>query len=364
MITRFTPRFCFAVATAAFLWISGGSSPAADEPYYKGKTLTILINYAAGGPTDVEGRVFARHIRKHIPGQPRIVVRNMGGSGGVVAANYLGQVAKPDGLMMGFFTGTLFRYQVRDPGLQVDLKTFGFIAATEGVTVSYVRSDVPPGIKKPEDLVKAQTFKAGGLNINSSKDVRFRLSLDLLKVNYNYVTGYSSSSKARAAVQRNEVQYHDETLPAYRSIVEPTMVKTGIATALYYTDRVTPEGDVETSADVPELPSFTQLYKKLYGTAPSGIKYEALKVANISSGNLQRQMLVPPGTPEEAIAALRKGVEGVVEDPKFIADAKKTMKFVPVTAIGKKGEQLFRKVVDAPPEIIDFINKFIAEARK
>jgi hypothetical protein len=194
--------------------------------------------------------------------------------------------------------------------------------------------------------------------------VRFRLSLDLLKANYDYVTGYSSSSKARAAVQRNEVQYHDETLPAYRAIVEPTMVKTGIVTALYYTDRVTPDGDVETSPDVPELPSFTQLYKKIYGKAPSGIKYEALKLANISSGNLQREMLVPPGTPPQAITALTKGIASLLEDPKYIADAKKTMKFVPVTAIGEKGEKLFKQVVNAPPGIIDFIVKFIADAKK
>jgi len=364
MTKNYCRRLWITTVAAAVLALFPAFGRSADKPFYQGKTLTILVNYAPGGPTDIEGRVLARHVGKHIPGNPRIVVRNMGGSGGIVATNYLGQVSKPNGLTMGFFTGSLFRYQIKDPGLQVDLKKFGFIAATEGTTVSYLRSDVPPGIKKPEDIAKAQRFKAGGLNINSSKDVRFRLSLDLLGVKYDYVTGYSSSSKARAAVQRNEVQYHDETLPAYRAIVEPTMVKTGIVTALYYTDRVTPEGDVESSPDVPELLSFTEFYKKLYGKAPSGMKYEALKVANISSGNLQRQMLVPPGTPPEAIAALRKGITSLVEDPKYIADAKKTMKFVPATNIGEKGEKLFRRVVDAPPEIINFIVNFIAEAKK
>lgn len=364
MINKFIRRLCFVILAAALFLISGSHTCAAEKPFYQGKTLTVLINYAAGGPTDIEGRVLARHLSTYIPGHPRVVVKNMGGAGGIVATNYLGQVSRPDGLTMGFFTGSLFRYQIRDPGLQVDLKKFGFIAATEGITVSYIRSDVPPGIKKPEDIVNAQRFKAGGLNMNSSKDVRFRLSLDLLEAKYEYVTGYSSSSKARAAVQRNEVQYHDETVPAYRAIVEPTMVKTGMVTPLYYTDRVTPEGDVETSPDVPELPSFTQLYKKIYGKAPSGMKYEALKLANISSGNLQREMLVPPGTPPEAIAALRTGIKSLVKDPKYIADAKKTMKFVPETNVGERGEKLFRKVVDAPPEIIDFILKFIAGGRK
>lgn len=65
----------------------------AEKPFYEGKTLTVLINYAAGGPTDVEGRVLARHLGKHIAGQPIVVVQNMGGAGGIIGTNYLGQVA-------------------------------------------------------------------------------------------------------------------------------------------------------------------------------------------------------------------------------------------------------------------------------
>ena len=93
-----------------------------------------------------------------------------------------------------------------------------------------MRSDAAPGIKKPADFVKAEKFRAAGLGISSSKDVRFRLSFDLLGLKYDYVTGYNSSSDARLAVQRNEAQYHDETLPSYRASVEPQMVKTGMVT--------------------------------------------------------------------------------------------------------------------------------------
>lgn len=180
---KYRSRLWFLIVTAAFFSMLALEGFAAERPFYQGKTLTFLINYAPGGPSDVEGRVLARHLGRHIPGRPRIVVKSMGGAGGIIAPNFLGQVSKPNGLTMGFFTGSLFRYQIRDAGLQVDLKNFPFIAATEGVTVSYIRSDAPPGIKKPEDIVKAERFKAGGLNINSSKDVRFRLSLDLLGTN-------------------------------------------------------------------------------------------------------------------------------------------------------------------------------------
>ncbi|MBI2347732.1 MAG: hypothetical protein HYV05_03655 [Deltaproteobacteria bacterium] len=71
---------------------------AAERPFYQGKTITVLINFAAGGPTDIEGRIIARHLARHIPGQPSVIAQNMGGAGGVIAANYLGEVAKGDGL--------------------------------------------------------------------------------------------------------------------------------------------------------------------------------------------------------------------------------------------------------------------------
>src|SRR5262245_10063936 len=186
----------FAIA-CLFITVCTRVFAAEKAPFYQGKALNFVINFAAGGPTDIEGRIFAKHIAKHIPGQPTITVQNMGGGGGLTAVNYLGEVAKPDGLTAGYFTGSLFQHQIKDPALRVDIAKFGFITGVHGVTVSYMRSDAAPGIKKPADFVKAQKFRAAGLGISSSKDVRFRLSFDLLGLKYDYVTGYNSSSDAR-----------------------------------------------------------------------------------------------------------------------------------------------------------------------
>ena len=102
--------FCIAVWTQGFA--------AEKAAFYQGKTLTFVINFAAGGPTDIEGRVFAKHLGKHIPGQPAIVVQNMGGGGGITGVNYIGEVAKADGLTAGYFTGSLFHHQTRIPGCE------------------------------------------------------------------------------------------------------------------------------------------------------------------------------------------------------------------------------------------------------
>jgi len=337
---------------------------AEKAPFYQGKTLTFIINFAAGGPTDIEGRVFAKHLGRHIPGNPSVIVQNMGGGAGIIGVNFLGEVAKPDALTAGYFTGTLFHHQVKDPGLRVDLGKFGFITGVHGVTICYVRSDLAPGIKKPEDFVKAERFRAAGLGASSSKDVRFRLMFDLLGLKYDYVTGYSSSSIARLAVQRNEAQYHDESLPAYRVAVEPQMVKTGQVTALYYTEIISPDGEAMTSPDVPELMPFAHYYKKVLGKAPSGIKYEALKAANMSSTNMQRLILLPPNAPAEAIATLRQAIISLSKDADFNADAMRTMRFHPRFEVGEQGERLFQRVSQTAPEIVNFIRQYIEEVNR
>ena len=220
----------------------------AENPFYKGKTLTVLINYATGGPTDIEGRLAAKHLARFIPGNPTIVVNNMAGAGGATATNFLGEVAKPDGLTMSYFTGIFFNILLADPSLRVNLAKFAYIASIEGSSVAYIRKDVPPGLSTPQDILKAQTFRAGGLSATSTKDVRFRLELDLLGVKYQYVTGYNSNSDARLAVQRNEIQFFVEGLPAYRATVEPQMVKTGSVVPLYANELITEEGGIGTES--------------------------------------------------------------------------------------------------------------------
>ncbi|MBM4260563.1 MAG: hypothetical protein FJ145_03880 [Deltaproteobacteria bacterium] len=350
--------------TAAFFALTVAAFAAEKAPFYQGRTLNLIINFAAGGPTDIEGRIFAKHLPKHIAGNPTVTVQNMGGGGGITAVNYMGEVAKPDGFTGAYFTGSLFHQQVKDPGQRVDLSTFGFVTGVHGVTVSYIRADTPPGVKKPADFLKLPRFRAAGLGVSSSKDVRFRLSFDLLGLKYDYVTGYNSSSDARLAVQRNEAQYHDETLPGYRTQVEPQMVKTGMVVPLYYTDLVAPSGEILVSRDVPELLPFTYFYREAFGKNPSGIKYEALKAANMSSTNMTRMVLLPPKAPAEATATLRKAFDGLARDQDFLQEAIAAMRFHPRFEVGEAGERLFKQASQVPQEVVSFLRKFIEEANK
>src|SRR5215469_6764790 len=206
----------------------------ADEPFYKGKQLTLLINFAPGGPTDIEGRLLAKHIAKHIDGHPNVIVENKDGASGMVGATYLGEVGPRDGSMFGYFTGSSWNYLV-DPGkFHVDFRTYDFIGYQPGNVVYYVRTDVPPGMKVPADLMKAQGLVMGGLGADSSKDLLQRLTFDMLGLKYRYVTGYRSSNRARLALQNGEINVHAESTPSYFGVVEPSLVKSGKVTPLWY----------------------------------------------------------------------------------------------------------------------------------
>jgi hypothetical protein len=336
----------------------------AESSFYKGKNITFLINFAAGGPTDIEGRIVARHLAKHIPGNPAVIVQNMAGAGGVTGINYLGEAAKKDALTVGYFTGPYNHHMMKSSTLRTDLMQLPFVASVGSVTVCYIRSDVPPGIKEPTDIAKAERFRAGGLSFDSNKDLRFRLAFDILGLKYDYVTGYNSSNDARLAVQRNEIQYHDENIPGYRGVVEPQLVKTGLVTPLYYHDLISPDGTMRKSPDYPELNSFTEVYMQIFGKAPTGIKYETLKAANMASQNLSRVALLTPNSPKEAVLAMRQAFTALSKDEDFIAEAKKAMRFQPRFDVGEDGEKLRDRVLTAPNEIVDFVRQFIEQARK
>ena len=141
-------------------------------------------------------------------------------------------------------------------------------------------------------------------------------------------------------------------------------MKTGIVTPLYYHDVISPDGTMGKSPDYPELNSFTEVYTEIFGKAPTGIKYETLKAANMASQNLSRVALLTPNSPKEAVLAMRQAFTELSKDEDFIAEAKKAMRFQPRFDVGEDGEKLRDRVLKAPPEVVDFVRKFIDEARK
>src|SRR5436190_7682817 len=125
----------------ALLAALAGAGAAAAEPFYRGKRLNLIINFAAGGPSDIEGRLLVKHIVKHLDGAPNIIVQNKDGAGGLIGANDLGELGPKDGTMFGYITGAAWHYVTDPSASRVDLKNYEFIAYQPGNAVYFVRSE-------------------------------------------------------------------------------------------------------------------------------------------------------------------------------------------------------------------------------
>src|SRR5262249_5615680 len=161
----------------------------AQAQFYKGKTVTMIINYPAGGPTDIEGRIVAQHLPAHIAGKPTIVIKNVGGAGGVVGTNQLADAA-PNRETMGFFTIDVVAQLLGSPVLRASYADFLMPAAVEEPLVAYARKDTPPGLKVAADIMQANEFKALSLNAQNSNTLNQALSLDLLGLKYRPIPAY------------------------------------------------------------------------------------------------------------------------------------------------------------------------------
>jgi tripartite-type tricarboxylate transporter receptor subunit TctC len=352
-------KAAFAIGLA--LAMSCDCAKAAEPaPFFQGKTINMVINFSAGGPTDTEGRLVARHLPEHIPGNPTIIARNMGGAGGAIGINYVGRVAPADGLTFVYSTGVAFDAALKEPSLKVDLTEMPFIAAGPGTTVVYIRSDYGGGIHQPADILTKSDFWVAGLSPDSQKDVSLRMQMDLLGLKYHYLTGYPGTADIRLAIQRNEAQMTAESMPAYRASVEP-LVKKGEITPLWY--------DLGNSAatgpapDVQGIPatSFVDFYKTHGKNDTHSELYRTFLLANEIGTDFERMMMMPPGSPREAVDALKQAFAALGDDPAFRADAINTIQYVPRFAQGEQVERSLREALKLDDQSVDFLHRYIDE---
>ena len=348
---------------SVLLWALAGAARASD--YYAGKRLTVIINFAAGGPADIEGRVVARHLMKHIAGQPGLVIQNMDGAGGLLGTNYIGEVAAKDGTVLGLLSGAAWQAVGDTRGRKVDFRSYEFVATFPGTTVYFMRTDVKPGIKSPLDLGKAEGLISGGLGADGSKDILLRLTLDILGHKYKYVTGYRGSAAARLALAQGEINYYAESPPSYRSVVEPGMVAKGEAIGLFY-DLDFDGGPYTVPKAVRGLDMlpYPELYKRIRGTYPSGEYWDAYRAVVSLNHALQRLAVVPPGTPQAAVDALRAAFARLADDKELAEECTKTFGYVPDIVTGPDINERVRKTLTTTPEMKAFIARYVEVGAK
>ena len=332
------------------------SSPAAAQ-FYKDKTLTLLVNYAAGGNADTEARVFQKHLSKHIPGNPNVIIRNLPGAGGANAMNQLGLglAGKPDGLTLGYFTMSATSSITDDPVLKVKLQdVYTPIAAGRGWNVVYARKDiVPGGYSKPADFARATNIFAGGYSRATSHDTRLRLALEIMNKPYQMVTGFQGTAQLNQAMQRNEVNFTGSSLPGFQTQVIPQIIKEGVGMALFHHPVIGPDGKAQGNPQLEQqgIPTFYRFYVEAFGKEPTGAKYQALFLMNDISTKMQRGVLLPKGSPPESVQALRNAFQAAGKDPAFAKDFKAITGEEPDIVEPAEIEAIFDRIRNVDPEV-------------
>jgi hypothetical protein len=325
---------------------------------YKGKTLTMIINYPAGGPTDIEGRIIAHYLPAHIPGKPNVIVKNMGGAGGLIGANYLGEIARPDGETMGFFTWNPIAELLGDPGMRVKFSSFELLGGVQNPVIVYIRKDTPPGINAPGDLMKTSGFKALSLDLHNTNTIHQAIALDLLGIKFKAVSGYKGLKDVETAILQNEGQLANSSLPGWRASIEPTMAKKGIVIPLW---QIAPpaKGGYPRSPAVPEVQTFEEYFAaQKGGQKPSGVSYQAMRAAVDAQTAMFRTFFMPPKANKEAVNILRGAVEALWKDQDFIKAYAKAVRSNPVLVSGPEGEAIMKGLADVNQETRTFLKDY------
>src|SRR5262252_2434701 len=353
------------IAMLAIVFADLPHRASAQEPFYKGKRLNLIINFAAGGPADIEGRLVAKHLAKHIDGAPGIIVQNKDGAGGLIGTNYLGELGPRDGTMAGYLTAAAWTYVIEPQSYRVPFDQYEFVAYQPVNVVYYMRADTPPGMKSAADIMQAKGLVTGGLAADSSKDILIRLTLDMLGVPYKYVTGFRSSAPARLALQRGEISFFSESSPSYFGVVEPSLVKTGQVIPVWYD----PIYDGRTFApfkqmDDQQVASFPDFYRKLKGPLPSGRLWDVYRTNLAIDSAMLRTVVFPPGVPSAAIAALRQAFARLNGDKEFAEETLKSIQFVPQFITSADLNAQVRRTLVVDPAIRTFVADYIKNPPK
>jgi putative tricarboxylic transport membrane protein len=337
----------------------------AQVPFYKGKRFNLLINFGAGGPADIEGRLVAKHLAKHIDGAPGVIVQNKEGAGGLVGINFMGELGPRDGTMAGYLTAAAWNYVIEPGSFRIPFDQYEFVAYQPVNVIYYMRADTPPGMKSAADIMRATSLVTGGLAADSSKDILIRLTLDMLGVPYKYVTGFRSSAPARLALQRGEINFFSESSPSYFGVVEPSLTKPGQVIPIWYD----PISDGRTFApfkqmDDQQVASFPEFYRKVKGTLPSGRLWDVYRTNLAVDSAMLRTVVLPPGVPQASVDALRKAFERLNSDKEFAEEALKSIQFVPQFVTGGDLNAQVRRTLVVDPAIRTFVADYIKNPPK
>ncbi len=314
--------------------ILGQSAIASAQDFYKGKTLTFVVGSPPGGGFDLNTRILARHIGRHIPGQPDAIVSNMLGAGSLTALRYMEQVAPKDGTVsVSFNFGLIGVSKLTPDKAPVDFRKYGWIGSiSQDLTTCYVWHEVGP--KTMAELKARKGLHFGLASVGGNEDINAKILKNVFKVDINQVGGYPGSAAQRLAIQRREL---DGGCGSWNSLPEE-WVRNKWVNPVYRTG--------ETPA--PDMPAGVPWVLDI---APSD-RDRAIINLLVSHNELGRPYVVSPAVPAERQEMLRRAFQATMKDAQFIAELEKArMPLSPRSA--EEALKIIEAIYASPDDIVE-----------
>ena len=308
------------------------ADPVAD--FYHGKTLSLIIGTSSGNDYDFRGRLLARHMARHIPGEPTIVPQNMPGAGGIKAANYLASIAPHDGTTLHMIMSNMMSSEaIGAQGAQFDTRKFfwvGNTSSTPNVTVSWYKSGVTSieQVKTRQLIVGAPGGTVGVIYATAMNG--------LLGTKFKIVTGYPGGNEVNLALERGEIDGRASNSWASWKTTHPDWVKDQKIIVLV-------QVGLKRAPDLPDVPLLSEL-------AGNDMDRQVLTFLSADTA-IARALVTTPDTPPERVAALRRAFDETMRDPAFLAEADQaTLDVVPLG--GAESQKIADSIVNTPPEVV------------
>jgi tripartite-type tricarboxylate transporter receptor subunit TctC len=310
------------------------ATPVCAQDFYKGKTINILAGFSPGGGYDANARVLARHMGRHIPGNPAIVVQNMPGAGSLNAVHYLNNTAAKDGTVLNTFNfGAIGEARLSPQKIKIDFRKFNWIGSiSQDLTVCYVWHTL--GVKTLDELKARPKVHYGSTGPGSSSDLNQRIMKNIFGVKLQQVGGYPGSAEQRIAIERGEL---DGDCGAWSSIPVEWIRQKKINPVI----RSSPA----TAPDMPPGVPFS------IDIAPNERARQIMRLL-LASNQLGRPFMASAAVPAERVRILRAAFAATMKDEAFIAETKKLR--LPLSpTVGEAARKVVDDIYAIPQDIVE-----------
>ncbi|MCA2012041.1 hypothetical protein LCM17_11140 [Cereibacter sphaeroides] len=352
------------IATSAI--VAAAALPATAQVIdLEGNTVTIVHNASPGGSTGLTAQLAADAWAQTMAGNPTMVVQSV--EGGALARGILQVMnARPDGRTIGWvaWQGST---RILDPeDRQIPFQDFGLIGGVGGMTFIAHTSAAPDrGMNEPADLPNLEHYRFGGYSPRSGPAIRTAVAMDMLGVDWSFVSGMSGDTPLEAARQRGEIDGYPVTAVYYQQTMRDGVVADGSDIPLFYFSPPNEDGTgLSVDPNLEGILPFDQYFTQVTGAAPEGPGWEMIQYHARVTDPINWLVVAPPGTPEEHLAMLRESFAEAVQSEEFQTRAAELLGQVPTISYYEDVQAIVDEIAATPEAMRDLQREYIARMER